>query len=404
MDNKYGSILTFNKGAYIIVEGKKDSRFFIIQEGHVQLSLEEEVVEERDGLVFGPGDFFGVVAAMSLHAHLETAKAMTDVTVLAVNVSDFDVFIQQNKDIALSIILFFSNRMRFLNKELTQMTLNDETEGEDTSHLFDLGKFYYDKQKFDYAYFAYRQYIRFCPDGENIEEAKRFLAELKPYALTLPFVTLKNRRIYAEDTILYAQGEPSEEFYVIQSGSVRVTKVVNDNEVLLSILKAGDVVGEMSILDSKPRSVTAIVNESSTLFVITKKNFDEIVVTSPQIIGLLMRSLSERIWFLYKHLYNATLQYPIARLYDTLLIKLEKVKVPLESDGGYACDFGVEELVSMTSGLVGEDAEKAVQKFLSNPNIIIVDDKIHIKRISSITKECNYFKSIDRRKKAFLSQ
>jgi CRP-like cAMP-binding protein len=399
--NAHVTILTFKKDSYIIVEGKEDSRFFIIQEGKVQLSREAEVVKERDGNIFGPGEFFGVVAAMSSHSHIETAQALTDVTLMMVQASHFDAFIQSNTLMARNIITQFSNRMRYLTKALTQLTLNDSTAGEDVSHLFTLGKYYDKIENFSHAYYAYRQYLKYCPAGEYAPEAQERLNAVLPYAKSAPFIANGNKRTYGKDTILYAQGEPGEELYVIQSGSVKITKIINGNEILLAVLKAGDFVGEMGILESKPRSVTAVTHEESTLIAISKENFTGIVSSNPQIIGCLIKSLAERIWFLYKHLANTLLVDPVARVYDALLIQAEKNNVPLESNEGYTFDCGLQELIALTGGMSEEDADKASQKIALDPHIEIMDNKIRITQVAAITKERDYYKSVEWRKKAF---
>jgi CRP-like cAMP-binding protein len=46
----------------------------------VRISKEVEVVKEEDTL--GPGDFFGVISTMSGHSHIETAQALTNVTLI----------------------------------------------------------------------------------------------------------------------------------------------------------------------------------------------------------------------------------------------------------------------------------------------------------------------------------
>ena len=47
-------------------------------------------------------------------------------------------------------------------------------------------------------------------------------------------------------------------FYIIQKGQVKITKVVNDNEVMLAVLNPGDIFGEMAILENKPGSASAV--------------------------------------------------------------------------------------------------------------------------------------------------
>ncbi|MDR2536302.1 MAG: Crp/Fnr family transcriptional regulator [Treponema sp.] len=394
------NIITFKKGSYIIIESKEDDRFFILKEGKVQLSREDEVVKERDGNILQAGDFFGVVAAMSHHNHIETAQALTDVSLIAVQEDEFDGFIQHNTEVAMNIIVQFSNRMRYLSKAFTQLTLNDTTEEDEVAHLFDIGKYYDKTENFSHAFYAYQQYLKYCPNGEHAAEAKERYKAVLSYAKSIPFTSDGNKRIYAADTVLYAQGEPAQEMYVIQSGAVKITKIVNNNEVLLAVFKAGDILGEMAILESKPRSVTAVTVEATTLISISKNNFANIVSTNPQIVGRLVKSLADRIWFMYRQLTNTSLMDPIARMYDVLLIQLEKNRIPLESPNAYSFDIGPQELVSLAA-VPEEDVDKALNKFTANPIIKIIEGKIYVEHIKSLTKECNYYKSVDRRKKAF---
>ncbi|MDR0568072.1 MAG: cyclic nucleotide-binding domain-containing protein [Spirochaetaceae bacterium] len=395
------NVLTFKRDSYIIVEGKEDNRFFIIKEGKVLLSRENEVVRERDGAVLQPGDFFGVVSALSQHPQIETVRALTDVSLIAVPDSDFDDFIQLNTQVAMNIITQFSSRIRYLNKAFTQRTLNDTSETDEPDHLFDIGKYYDKTENFSHAFYAYRQYLRHCPEGANVAEAQARLDAVKQYAKSIPFTTDGNKRIYAADTVLYAQGEPASELYVIQSGAVKISKIVNNNEVILATLRAGDILGEMAILESKPRSVTAVTVEVTSLISINKANFANIVDTNPQIVGHLVKSLAERIWFTYRQLSNTHLMDPIARIYDVLLIQLEKAKVPLDLDGAYSFDFGLQDLISLV-GIPESDVDKTFLKFTANPNIKIINDKIYAEQVAALTKEANYYKSVDGRKKAFL--
>ena len=91
------SLLRFKKNSYINVEGKKDAdRFYILREGQLQISKEAEIIEEDTGSILYPGDFFGVVSCMSQHASIESAKALNDVTVVAVYRDQFGILIQKH--------------------------------------------------------------------------------------------------------------------------------------------------------------------------------------------------------------------------------------------------------------------------------------------------------------------
>ena len=405
-DNFVENILTYKKDSYIIVEGKQDHTFYVIKEGNVQLSLEDEQIEDRHGSVLGTGDFFGVVSAMSSHPYLETVQAITDVTLLAVPGSQFNDFVKVYPEIAMRMVLQCSQRLRFLNKGYLHLLFGEESVDYDhvdsPADLFDVAKFYDEKEDFGAAFYTYKQYLKLCPSGENVEDAKKRIDALTLHEATIPYISLKNRRIYSEGAVLYAQGEGAKEVYVILGGSVRITKIINGKEVLLAILKDGDIVGEMSLLEGKNRSVTAVVHEVTTLIAISRDNFDRIVDHNPKLATHLLQSLADRIWFLFKQLQNATLIEPTARMYDALIIQLEKKRIPLDSDNEYCFEFGTDALVTMIAGLSESDVEKALQKLKTNENLIIYEDKMFVKSIADIVKEWNYYKTRERRKKAFM--
>ncbi|MDR3304311.1 MAG: cyclic nucleotide-binding domain-containing protein [Treponema sp.] len=392
--------ITFNKDSYIIVEGTKNDCFFVIQDGTVLLSRETEEVKERDGNILYSGDFFGVISALSHHSHIESAQALTDVRVIAVSDANFDDFIIHHAQMAMNIIVQFAERMRYLNKVFTQRTLNDTSESEDVVDLFEVGKYYDSVEHFSHASYAYRQYLRYCPDGEHVAEAQKRLDAVKEHVKATPFTSEGNKRMYAADTVLYAQGEPGEEMFVVQSGSVKISKIVNNSEVLLAVLNTGDIIGEMAILGSKPRSVTAVTVERTSLISISKANFTNIVASSPQIVAHLMKSMAERIWFIYKQLANSSLSDILTRMYDMLLIQLEKNKIPDDLKCAYSFSFGLNELLSLI-GVSQKDAEKAIQKFAANSNITCSDDAIFVENVATLTKEANYYKNAAGRKKAF---
>ena len=129
------SLVNFKKGSYIIVEGKqKADRFYIIRSGNVRVTKETEVVEEEGGNIYAPGDFFGVISTMSSHSHVETAQALTDVTLIAVHREQFGLLIERNAPVALKIIQQFSKKVRYLDTALTRITLKGDHVDEDARH------------------------------------------------------------------------------------------------------------------------------------------------------------------------------------------------------------------------------------------------------------------------------
>ncbi|MFP4565813.1 MAG: Crp/Fnr family transcriptional regulator [Spirochaetaceae bacterium] len=395
------SMVNFNKGAYIIVEGKqKADQFFIIRSGKVRISKEVEIVEEEGGNVLAPGDFFGVVSTMSGHSHIETAQALTDVTLISVNRDNYTLLIERNAPVAMKIIEAFSRRMRYLDEKLAQLTFK-ETAEPDPSHLFYVGEYYARQNQYNQAYYAYYQYVKHVPQGKNVQTARERMMRIKPYskAVHLEGDSEVFTREYPKDTMIFAETMPGRELYIIQKGSVKITKIVNDNEVLLAVLKAGDIFGEMSLIENKPRSASAIAFEESVLLAVNKENFERMVQSQPQIIARLTTLLADRIWFIYKQLANTLLTDKVGRLYDALLIQLEKNRVPIRSGEPYTFDFGTRELINMV-GLPMDEGNQAMREFLRNTKLKAVDNRIHITDLEEVEKQAKYYRKMEKIERA----
>ena len=391
------SIVNFNKGAYIIVEGKQNAdQFYIIRKGSVRISKEVEVVEEEGGNVLKPGDFFGVVSTMSQHSHIETAQALSDVTLISVHRDNYSLLIEKNSPVAMKIIESFSRRMRYLDEALARLTFKESAEP-DPSHLFYVGEYYARQSMYNQAYYSYYQYTKLVPQGGNVQKAKERLMKIKPYAkaVYLDGDSEVFTRTYPKDTMIFAETMPGRELYIIQKGSVKITKIVNDNEVLLAVLKPGDIFGEMSLIENKPRSASAIAYEEAVLLAVNKENFSRMVSSQPQIISRLTQLLAERIWFIYKQLANTLLTDNVGRLYDALMIQLEKARVPIGNGQAYTFDFGTKELINMV-GLPMSEGSQALKEVMQNSKIKSVDNRIHCSDVSEIEKQTKYYRKMQK--------
>ena len=385
-------LASYKKGAFITVENNPANRFFIIRNGRVILSKEFEIEEEQGGQTLQPGDFFGVVSTMSSHSHIDTARALTDVTLISVGKEQYSMLIERNTPVALKIINTFSKRLRSLDQALTRLTFKAAAEIE-APHLFNVAEYYARQNQFNQAYFAYYKYIKHCPTGKNVQITKERMKKSEPDAKAVHLEvgsTTEFVRTYPKDTMVFSEGESGVELYIIRAGSVRITKIVDDAEVILAILKPGDIFGEMALLENKPRSASAIAHEETTLLAVNRGNFKGMVVDQPKIISRLTVLLSERIWSLYKQLANTLLKEPVGRLYDALKIELEKERIDLQENIPYTFGFGPKELLTMV-GLSAEEGRAGIQKIFENPKMKIVNNSVHITDIRELQKQADFF-------------
>ncbi len=102
-------------------------------------------------------------------------------------------------------------------------------------------------------------------------------------------------REFPRGTVLFREGEPGPDMYVVHSGRVNVSKRVGDVEKILASLGPGEFLGEMSILNNKPRSATATCAEDSKLLVIDAKTFEAMIRGNAEIAIRLIKKLASRV-------------------------------------------------------------------------------------------------------------
>jgi CRP/FNR family cyclic AMP-dependent transcriptional regulator len=94
---------------------------------------------------------------------------------------------------------------------------------------------------------------------------------------------------------VFVEGDDSREMYVVVEGEVEIVKAVRGGEVSLARLVRGDFLGEMSLLESLPRSATARAITQVRLLAIQPGGFLIKIRRDPTFAFELMQSLSKRI-------------------------------------------------------------------------------------------------------------
>jgi CRP/FNR family cyclic AMP-dependent transcriptional regulator len=130
-------------------------------------------------------------------------------------------------------------------------------------------------------------------------------------------------RDYPAGTVLFREGETSQEIYVIRSGKVRITKRVRDVEITLVVLSAGDFFGEMATLVGRPRSATARVVDSARLLVIDGATLELMLHANIEIAARMLRKLAERLAEANRHIQTLLMRDHNSRVASFFLNALE---------------------------------------------------------------------------------
>ncbi|URA09690.1 Crp/Fnr family transcriptional regulator [Thermospira aquatica] len=397
-------VANYKKGSYIIVEDEeKSDEFYIIRQGKVVEYRSVSIVQqEEQGTVLGTGDFFGVLSCMSRRPRIETVQALEDVSCIVVKREQFGELIQKNTAIAMKILRYFGKQLRYYDSQLTQLHFKNSLE-EDPSHLFAIGEYFFSNQLLIQAAYAYLRYIKYCPDGGYVNQAKIKLAKINPSPEKLQPQKENFFSLYEDGQIIFLEHEPGNELYIIQEGKVKITKLVGNNEVLLAVLKKGDIFGEMALLDNKPRSASAIAFGPTKLMAINRANFEPTVQAHPEIATKIIELLSERIWIIYKQLSNSLIPNPVGKIYDALYTQLQKARIPIVPGASHTFDFGPDEVIKFV-GFSAQEGRLHLKKLMDEDKTIqIIENKIICKDIGALENSLKVIKrqlEIERKKRS----
>ncbi len=107
-------------------------------------------------------------------------------------------------------------------------------------------------------------------------------------------------KVFGTDEVLLKEGENCDAAFLIRSGKVEIRKgPLNMNPKTLAVLEAGDVLGEMSLINDRPHIASAVATEETEVSVISKDEFkrrlDEVDPIMRGVLKLLVKRLSNAI-------------------------------------------------------------------------------------------------------------
>ncbi len=98
-------------------------------------------------------------------------------------------------------------------------------------------------------------------------------------------------------TIIH-EGTTGSNAYLLLSGSVEVYKKVGDEKLVLSRLVKGNIFGEMSLVDDKPRSATIVALEDTEVRILSRERFESMLEQNPRAVIPLLKQVFQRVRYL----------------------------------------------------------------------------------------------------------
>lgn len=227
-------------GDYVVREGDSGDSFFVLATGQVRVTRKDEEGNEIDLAILTDGAFFGEMAVLQDSPRTASVIAEHESQIFELKKDVLDSVVEQFPSVAKVLRNFY--RQRLLSTAMA------------THPLF----------------------RPFSPDE------RRSLMEM-----------FKSKN-FSEGDVLLAEGKKGTGLFILLYGAMEVSKDNDGDKIVLATLGPGDMFGEMSLLTGAPTSATVKAISDCFVLRLSKKKFDEIIMTHPQILELVAMVSDER--------------------------------------------------------------------------------------------------------------
>jgi CRP/FNR family transcriptional regulator, cyclic AMP receptor protein len=192
-------------------------------------------------------------------------------------------------------------------------------------------------------------------------------------------------RRFAAGTVLFRDGEPATEAFLLQDGRVRLLKQAGRMERSLRVVRPGDLFGESALLRGAARSSTAVALDDGVALAFDHATFEQVLATSPEVAGRVLNQLIRR-------MRDAEDQIEILMLRDgqskvvVALMKFaqqEQLAGHAESAGQISLTLSPLEL-SAQVGLDVDTVKRIVAQLRESGHIRIQDERVEVPNLDSL--------------------
>jgi len=189
------------------------------------------------------------------------------------------------------------------------------------------------------------------------------------------------RRFSAGD-VLFNDGDPAGEAFLLQEGRVRLIKRVGAVERSLRVLRPGDLFGETALIEGAPRSSTAVALSDGVALALDQATFEQVLSSNPGVGSRVLHQLIRR-------LRDAEDQIEILMLRDSQskivvsLLKLVHQTNSGQTTGAVNVNISPMEL-STRVGLDVDTVKRNVQQLRESGYINISGERVEIPDIEAL--------------------
>ena len=115
------------------------------------------------------------------------------------------------------------------------------------------------------------------------------------------------KRTLKKDEVLFQKGDEGNSLFIINSGWVKViARDTQGSDIVLNQVGAGEIIGEMALLDNEPRSAGVVALEKTEVLELKRVDFMEILKQQPDLALSVIRNFSSRMRYNTSYIENIT--------------------------------------------------------------------------------------------------
>jgi CRP-like cAMP-binding protein len=194
---------------------------------------------------------------------------------------------------------------------------------------------------------------------------------------------------FEDGQVIFSEFEKGGRFYLIQSGKVELVKILGDTAKTLDVLGPSEMFGEMALLEDSPRTACAIAQGSVRVMEFDKSNFQNLMLTNPQIAFKLLKMFVKRIYDAKRRFMILMLKDSNVRIADVFLMLDETNPVENRFDSNRREFKTTIESVARWAGLGTAKTKESLAYYSKMGYIEIYPERIILKDINNFIRIVN---------------
>lgn len=403
--------MQYTKGSIIYFSGDRDDRIFILQQGLIVLTATDIETDSPQTEHVKRGEFFGVKSALGHFPREETATVIADSIVIVLTVAEFEKTFSENKAVIMKMLRVFSNQLRAIHRK-TESILNSNAGSDQPTGMLSVAQSFLEDEQYQACCDVCMKLLSRFPNASNKEAAAKLYTSTKRKLdmqkqrggnqrqqiaaheaeasqtnagsgalkqFSLPAFS-RFAKTFEPGSVIIAEYEPGDSFYLIQSGQVQLVKCVKGAKKNLDILRPSEFFGEMAILENSPRSATAVAVDTVKVLEFNKENFEILITGNPQIALILLKLFCKRIYDQKRRFKILVIEDTQARIADVFLMFAEMHPNPDPNERTMRFNLTIHD-ISHWAGLPVDSVREEVNRFVEKHKIEVYDSYIIVNNI-----------------------